>query len=176
MRASHVLLGLATTTLLAAGCVAPRETGQHAVAVLEPRSGSQVSGSVRFRERRAGVLWAEVDLRGLAPGSVHGFHVHDKPDCSAPDAMSAGGHFNPAGSQHGRSDAPAHHAGDLPSLTADGAGRVHATIEIPGLTLGVGPLSIVGHSLVVHRDADDFTSQPAGNSGPRVACGVVTPG
>jgi Cu-Zn family superoxide dismutase len=175
-----LIAGLVVVATLTGGCFVAREEAREArfraSAVLEARSGSQVSGSVTLREGRAGRLWATIDLGGLAPGSVHGFHVHEKPDCSAPDASSAGGHFNPAGSLHGSRDAAVHHAGDMPNLVADASGRVHQTVELPGLTLGAGPLSIVGHSFVVHRDPDDYTSQPAGNAGPRLACGVIVAG
>jgi Cu-Zn family superoxide dismutase len=183
MSTLKLIAALLAVAALAGGCFvarqearAEREARFRASAVLEARSGSQVSGTVVLREDRAGRLWGTLDIGGLAPGSVHGFHVHEKPDCSAPDAMSAGGHFNPAGSTHGNRDAPAHHAGDLPNLVADASGRVHLTLEFTGLTLGAGPLSIVGHSLVVHRDPDDYATQPSGNSGPRLACGVIVPG
>jgi Cu-Zn family superoxide dismutase len=166
---------IAITTLSTAGCVVQGARPLHATATLEPRSGSAVKGLARLTERR-GVVRARVEVEGLAPNSVHGFHLHEKGDCSAPDASSAGGHFNPGNAAHGRADAAVHHAGDLPSLVADAGGRARVMFEIPGVTLTAGPTSIIGRSFVIHRDADDFTSQPAGNSGPRVACGVVNPG
>lgn len=154
------------------GCAGMRGSGPTAIATLEARSGSSVTGTVTFRQARDR-LRAHVELTGLAPGSEHGFHVHDKGDCSAADAASAGPHFNPAGVAHGRAGGDVHHAGDLPSLTADGNGTVRADLELSGVTLGAGPDSIVGRALIVHRDRDDFTSQPAGNAGPRFACGVI---
>jgi Cu-Zn family superoxide dismutase len=167
----------ALTTLVAAvvttGCAAmPAGGGLRAEATMEARSNSVTSGTVVFRERGDAVL-ARVQLRGLAPNSEHGFHVHDKGDCSAPDAMSAGPHFNPGGHPHGRPGSGAHHAGDLQNLKADGSGNVDVEVTLAGLTLAPGPNSIVGRSLVVHRDPDDFATQPAGNSGPRIACGVI---
>ncbi len=156
----------------AAGCGPMRPVGPVAVVALEARSGSAVSGSVEFRQVGA-LVRAHVELSGLAPGSEHGLHVHDKGDCSAPDASSAGPHFNPGNAPHGRAGTGAHHAGDLPSVVADAKGSVRADLELSGLTLEPGPTSIVGHALVVHRDPDDFTTQPAGNAGPRVACGVI---
>jgi superoxide dismutase, Cu-Zn family len=158
----------------ASGCTGVRHPGPSAIAVLEARSGSSVSGTVAFRQSGA-IVRAHVELSGLAPGSEHGFHVHDKGDCSAPDASSAGPHFNPGSVAHGRAGGAVHHAGDLPSLVADAKGNVRAELELSGVTLEPGPTSIVGHAVLVHRDADDFTSQPAGNSGPRVACGVIGP-
>lgn len=162
---------LYTATALLAGCATlPAAPG--AGATLESRSGSSVTGTVTFREQAGGVR-AHVELHGLAPGSEHGFHIHDKGDCSAPDAMSAGGHFNPGGTSHGQAGSGVHHAGDAPSVLADAHGDVKADLTIDGVTLAAGPTSIVGHAVIVHRDRDDYTSQPAGNAGPRVACGVV---
>jgi Cu-Zn family superoxide dismutase len=165
-------VSILAAAVTAAGCAALQPSGPKAFATLEPRSGSQVSGTVAFAER-GGQVVAHVELGGLAPGSVHGFHVHEKGDCSAPDASTTGGHFNPTGSAHGRAGGAVHHLGDMPSLTADGAGRVRVDLELAGVTVAPGPDSIVGRSVVVHRDADDFTTQPAGNSGPKVACGVI---
>ena len=162
----------AAAAALATGCAGMRSSSLAASAAVEPRSGSAVTGTVRFTET-AGRVRAHVELAGLAPNSEHGFHVHDKGDCSAPDAASAGGHFNPGGSAHGRAGLMPRHAGDLPSLRADAAGKVRADFELAELTLAPGPTSIVGRSVVVHRDADDYTTQPSGNSGPRIGCGVI---
>jgi Cu-Zn family superoxide dismutase len=169
MRLSPTLFAAAVAV---AGCTAMGPGPLKAGAVLEARSGSSVTGKVDLVES-GGKLRAHVELAGLAPSSEHGFHVHDKGDCSAPDASSAGGHFNPGGTAHGRAGTPPHHAGDLPSLMADAKGNVRVDLTLEGVTLAAGPNSIVGRALVVHRDKDDFTSQPAGNSGPRVACGVI---
>lgn len=171
MRLSAVTLPIAAAALLA-GCASMSPAPLRAGATLEARSGSAVTGRVDLTES-GGQLRAHVELAGLAPNSEHGFHVHDKGDCSAADATSAGGHYNPAGTAHGRSGIAPHHAGDLPSLTADAHGNVRVDLVLEGVTLAPGPASIVGRSLVVHRDRDDFTTQPAGNSGPRVACGVI---
>jgi Cu-Zn family superoxide dismutase len=171
MRLSAAILSIAAVALVGA-CAAMSPAAPRAVAVVEARSGSSVAGRVEFTEKR-GQVRAHVELAGLAPNSEHGFHVHEKGDCSAPDAASAGGHFNPGGTAHGRAGVAPHHAGDLPSLTADARGNVRADLVLEGVTLAAGPTSIVGRSVVVHRDRDDFTSQPAGNSGPRIACGVI---
>jgi len=173
MRAAITPVILAIPLVLGlGGCTGMRGSGPTAVAVMEARSGSAVSGTVTFRQA-GDVVRAHVVLSGFAPGSEHGFHVHDKGDCSAPDAASAGGHFNPDGSAHGRAGGPVHHAGDLPSLVADAHGEVKADLALSGVTLEAGPHSIVGRALIVHRDADDYTSQPSGNSGPRFACAVI---
>ncbi|GAB6196463.1 hypothetical protein PAGU2595_017730 [Lysobacter xanthus] len=117
------------------------------------------------------------ELGGLAPNSTHGLHVHEVGNCGAADASSAGGHFNPAGAPHGRPDAGAHHAGDLPNITAGANGVARVDAHVMGLTLGgPGATNIVGRALVVHAQADDYASQPAGNSGARIACGVVRAG
>jgi Cu-Zn family superoxide dismutase len=168
---------LAFTTLcgavLISGCAGmPAGGGKQAEATMEPRSNSVTSGTVTLRERGGDVL-ARVKLRGLAPNAEHGFHVHATGACSAPDATSAGPHFDSAGRPHGRPGSGAHHAGDLQNLKADGSGNVDTEVTLSGLTLSPGTNSIVGRSLVVHRDPDDYTTQPAGNSGPRIACGVI---
>lgn len=112
-------------------------------------------------------------MEGLKPNAEHGFHIHDKGDCSSGDGMSAGGHFNPAAKPHGRHGQGEHHAGDLPSLKADGAGRVDVHVELVGVSIGSGPADIVGRGLIVHADPDDFRTQPTGNSGARIACAVI---
>jgi len=119
-----------------------------------------------------------VDARidGLTPG-LHGFHIHEKGDCSAPDGTSAGGHFNPSGMPHGDPAQAGHHAGDLGNLRADAQGNAKLQMSIPTqeITLAANaPHSIIGRSLIVHADPDDFKTQPTGNSGKRVACGVIS--
>ncbi|MEI6457546.1 MAG: superoxide dismutase family protein [Pseudomonadota bacterium] len=156
--------------LSACATLSPAKPG--ATATLESRSGSMVTGTATFTAGREGLV-LHVVLQGLPPGSEHGLHIHDKGDCTAPDAMSAGGHFNPAGAVHGRPGLGAHHLGDLGAVVADSEGKVAAEISLSELTLAAGPQTVVGHSLVVHRDRDDYVSQPAGNAGPRVACGVI---
>jgi superoxide dismutase, Cu-Zn family len=139
---------------------------------LEARSGSAVTGTVRMSEHD-GIVRVAGSVRGLEPNSEHGFHIHEKGDCSAADASSAGGHFNPAGTAHGAYNAAVHHGGDLASLKADARGEANFDFVVTGVTLGEGPTGINGRSLVVHGKADDFTTQPSGNSGPRLACGVI---
>lgn len=145
--------------------------GKMAEAMLKQTQGNTVSGTVTFRQESGGVtLTARVS--GLTPGA-HGFHIHDKGDCSAPDATSAGGHFNPTGMPHGYPDHTNHHAGDMPQLVADTAGNATLTAKLPGLAIGDGAANIVGRGLIVHAAPDDFKTQPTGNSGARVACGVI---
>jgi Cu-Zn family superoxide dismutase len=111
-------------------------------------------------------------VSGLKPNQEHGFHVHEKGDCSSGDGMSAGGHFNPTGKPHGRPGAE-HHAGDLPALKADASGRAVFRFRIPGNILAAGPRDFAGKSVIVHAMPDDYTTQPTGNSGARLACGVI---
>ncbi|HMN81991.1 MAG TPA: superoxide dismutase family protein [Burkholderiaceae bacterium] len=168
-------LMLVAVSLVTAACAASTaDRRPSANARLEPRSGSQVTGELQFVQTGQAVQ-VRGRVSGLKPNAEHGFHVHENGDCSAPDATSAGGHFNPGGTPHGRPDAPpsARHAGDLTSLRADGSGTARVDLEMHGVTVAAGPAGLAGRSVVVHRDPDDYRSQPAGNSGARVACGLI---
>ena len=148
-------------------------TAKQAVAVLASASGSLVSGSVTLAPMGKG-LHLTGEIGGLQANSAHAFHIHEKGDCSAADASSAGPHFNPANTAHGRASTPMHHAGDMDNITAGADGTVPIDIHLSGVTLGGGAANdIADRALVVHAAADDYTSQPAGNSGARVACGVI---
>lgn len=163
-----IALGALAAALLSA-CATP-VGGPSASAELLPRSGSAVSGSVRFSETRGGVR-IEAQVAGLTPGE-HGFHVHEVGDCSAADATSAKGHFNPAGKMHGHYGSTERHGGDMVNLVASADGTASYSAEVSGLSL-TGPTGVVGRSVVIHADPDDYKSQPAGNSGKRIACGVI---
>jgi Cu-Zn family superoxide dismutase len=145
--------------------------GPSAVANLDPTTGNATRGSVTFTQRGDKVR-VVAQVSGLKPGAEHGFHVHEKGDCSSGDGMSAGGHYNPAGKPHG-SLATDHHAGDMPNLKADSYGNASATFEIPGVSVGGASADLVGRGLIVHRDPDDYKTQPTGNAGPRLACAVI---
>jgi superoxide dismutase, Cu-Zn family len=142
-----------------------------AAAEMKPASKSKVSGTVTFSDKD-GKVEVAIDLKGLKPGE-HGFHIHEKGDCSSPDAKSAGDHFNPDQKKHGAPDAPEHHAGDFGNLTADKDGNVKTTMTIDFVTLGEGPNSAVGKAVIVHEKKDDLKTQPTGDAGGRIACGVV---
>ena len=116
------------------------------------------------------------EVRGLRPNAEHGFHVHEKGDCSSGDGMSAGGHFNPTGAPHGQHGAGPHHAGDLPNLRADASGVARFSYESSMITVGSGATDVIGKGLIVHRDPDDYRTQPTGNSGARLACAVIQKG
>ncbi|MDR2015883.1 MAG: superoxide dismutase family protein [Azoarcus sp.] len=141
-----------------------------ASALLAPTQGNTVQGTVLFRQEADGIRTI-AEVSGLTPGS-HGFHIHEKGDCSAPDATSAGGHFNPHGTAHGKAGEGAYHAGDLPSLEADAQGNAKLNAVLTGITL-TGDHSIVSRGLIVHASPDDYTTQPTGNAGARVACAVI---
>lgn len=141
-----------------------------ASAQLSPTQGNTARGMVIFAAAGAGVH-VTAHLEGLTPGD-HGFHLHEKGDCSAPDASSAGDHWNPTHQPHGGPDSAQHHSGDLGNITADASGMAHMDRVVQGLSLD-GAQSVLGRSVVVHGKADDLKSQPSGNSGPRQACGVV---
>lgn len=167
----RILLAALSCLLIMAGCAGMGGKTTSAIANLQPTKGNKVSGTVTFTQKGDKVLVA-ANVSGLTPG-VHGFHVHEKGDCSAADAMSAGGHFNPAGKPHGAPDSAEHHGGDLGNLTADKSGNATLSIEVDGITLDQSANSIIGKGVVVHANPDDLKSQPAGNAGPRVACGVI---
>ena len=176
-----VLAGALAAAGLAAGCAATAShdaspaPGATAVAKMEPTKGSTASGTVTFAQRGDKVV-VSASFRGLQPNTEHGFHVHEKGDCSSGDGMSAAGHFNPGGKGHGIHHGADHHAGDMPNVKSDAGGNASAQFEVAGLAVGHGPADIVGKGVILHRDADDYQSQPAGNAGPRLACGVIRRG
>jgi Cu-Zn family superoxide dismutase len=155
-----------------AGCGSMSLRSATAVASLAPTKGNQVSGTVNFTEKGDKVL-VEARVTGLKPG-LHGFHVHEKGNCTAPDASSAGAHFNPGGSQHGGPAGTPRHGGDLGNLQADASGTAVYSAEVAGISLGTGADSIIGRAVIVHANPDDLITQPAGNAGPRLACGLVS--
>ncbi len=157
--------------LLGSGCATDRPHHKVlATAVLSASSGSVVGGTVKFIRARQGV-WVVANFGGLSPG-LHGFHIHENGDCSAPDAKSAGGHFNPMAGHHAGPDDPNRHLGDLGNLQADASGNASYSRIFADLTID-GEYSIIGKSIVVHAKADDLKTQPAGDSGDRIACGVI---
>lgn len=145
-----------------------------AVAVMEPRSDSQVRGTVTFTEIEGGGVAVKLDLAGV-PEGIHGFHVHEKGDCSAPDGSSAGPHFNPHGMQHGGPMDVERHAGDLGNVVAPASGVVKGEVVMNGISLKQGAAdSALGRGLILHAKRDDLTTQPTGDAGGRIACGVIT--
>ena len=162
--------GMATDAAIDAHVVLATSSTLDAARVnLASASGSLVSGKLS--------LMPMGDIGGLKPNSSHGIHIHEKGDCSAADASSAGGHFNPATQPHGKVDTATHHGGDMNNISADASGVATVNIHAKGVVLGGGAANdAVGRAVIVHADPDDYISQPSGNAGARVACGVITAG
>jgi Cu-Zn family superoxide dismutase len=163
------------TAALGACSDAPQPRVWGAWADLINTSGIKI-GDVQFAERedQAGVV-LRLQAWNLTPG-LHGLHIHDSGRCDTPGFGLAGGHFNPFGKKHGFKNPEGPHAGDLPNLNVPDSGRVDITLTIPSVTLKDGKNSLLqptGTSIVIHAAPDDGVSDPAGNSGPRVACGVI---
>jgi Cu-Zn family superoxide dismutase len=142
-----------------------------AEATLAPKSGSKVTGTVLFNRTQKGVQ-VIASVTGGSAGR-HGIHIHEKGDCSAADASSAGGHFNPTGAPHAGPTAPARHVGDLGNITIKKDGIGYLTLEIPPVNGFTDWNQIIGKAVVVHAKIDDQKSQPAGAAGDRIACGVI---
>jgi len=164
-------LGFVAFGAFLAGCAAMAPPGPSAFADLAPTNGNTANGTVTFTQKGDKVV-VVAQVAGLTPGS-HGFHVHEKGDCGSGDGMSAGGHFNPLGKAHAAPSTPDRHAGDMPMLTSDAAGNATLTAELDVITVGGSATDVLGKGVILHKDPDDFKTQPAGNSGARVACGVI---
>jgi len=172
---------------LAVGCGGPKEEtaapetaapeqAQTAKAELKNASGESV-GTGTFTQTAEGVT-IEVHVNNLTPGE-HGIHIHDVGTCEPPDFNSAGGHFNPGGHQHGSMNPQGKHAGDLGNITVGSDGHGMSSVTSSDITLGEGDNSLFhpgGTSLMIHADVDDNKTDPSGNAGARIACGVITRG
>ena len=146
-----------------------------AVALLAPKSDSNVKGTASF-SAKGGKVTMSLKVEGLTPGE-HAVHIHDKGDCSAPDATSAGGHWNPMQQDHGMFGHDPYHKGDIGNLVAKADGKAEMTFTTDQWVIGGGGnTDILGHAVIVHATADDFKTQPTGNAGGRVACGVIRAG
>ena len=141
-----------------------------AIAVVYPAKDKAVKGVITFTQMENGVK-VVAHFEGLTPGK-HGFHVHEFGDCSAPDATSAGGHFNPMQMTHGAPTDAMRHSGDLGNIVADDKGVADQEWLDPMMQLS-GPQSIIGRAVIVHAKEDDLKTQPTGNAGAREACGVI---
>lgn len=145
-----------------------------ATAEIAPTQGNAVKGTVEFTQK-GDMVEAEAKISGLTPGGIHGFHIHETGDCSAPDASSAGAHFDPTASPHGGPSGEMRHGGDLGNLQADADGNARGKVKVGGVSIDHGPDRILGRAVVVHAAPDDLQSQPAGNSGARIGCGIINP-
>jgi Cu-Zn family superoxide dismutase len=164
-----IIYGVLLGSVALAGCHGGliSSSVERAEAQLKPTAGNTVNGTVYFSQAGEKVrVIAEVS--GLTPGA-HGFHIHERGDCSAPDGTSAGGHYNPHGAQHGHPETGNHHAGDMPQLIADAQGNAKMVTYLAGLDIK----KITGLGVIVHAAPDDFKTQPTGNSGARQACGAI---
>ena len=167
-------LAAITFLSLALACASGNGGGPMATATLAPTTGQTAKGTVTFTDLKGGGTEVVVDLTNVPPG-VHGFHIHEGGSC-ADDAKAAGGHFNPNNMPHAAPDAASHHAGDFGNVTAGDNGEVHTTFVTHSVTVAAGTMSVIGHAVVLHANADDLATQPSGNAGGRIACGVVMAG
>src|SRR5262245_16176530 len=165
-------------TVILAACAMPgqaisKEPTPAAVARVAPTQGNKVTGTLALSPSSKGVHITGT-IEGLKPNAEFGFHVHEKGDCTAPDGSSAGGHFNPTQAQHGNPTGATHHAGDMPNIKSNGDGVAQVDTTAAGTSLHGDPATdVMGKAIIVHEGPDDYATQPSGNSGKRVACGVI---
>lgn len=164
---------IAASMLLLAACdTFPGSNAPTATATVRPASGSQVQGQLTFTQVGPNRVRVTGEVTGHQSG-LKGFHIHEKGDCSAPDAMSAGGHFNPNKSRHGTSPTMGH-AGDMGNITVAESGKASIDTTFEGLSVSRdAPNGIIGRAVVVHMQTDDLKTDPTGNAGGRAACGVI---
>ena len=163
---------LIATAAIAACQSTPPQDAPRATASLHATKGNKTFGEATFEQVGPNKVRVVVSAQNLKPSGEHGFHIHEAGDCSSGDGMSAKGHFNPLGKPHG-TPGPQSHAGDLPMLKAAKDGRAKLDVEMEGISVAPGAASIVGRGLIIHADPDDFKTQPTGNAGARLACGVI---
>jgi len=185
MKKNKPLLALsmigAIATLIATGCQSMMDERKPVIAIAEMKPTAaaaaaklEPAGIVRFTQVGNSKVLVEASISGLKPFAEHGFHIHAVPDCSG-DGSKTGPHFNPDGHPHGDPSRILRHAGAMINIKTDGQGVGATRQTVDTITLAAGSTySIVGLPLIVHRDPDDYVSQPLGNAGPRVSCGVIT--
>jgi len=168
-------MAAALAAMVLAACQSMPDEPPRATAALQPTKDSKAFGEATFEEVD-GKVRVIVYAQGLSPDREHGFHIHEAGDCSSGDGMSTKGHFNPHAKPHGDSKSAERHAGDLPALKAAKDGRARLDVTVDLITVRPGPASVVGRGLIIHADPDDYKTQPAGNAGARIACGVIKAG
>jgi Cu-Zn family superoxide dismutase len=170
-----ILLSSLIVIAILIGCKTTGSSSQKNALKLDfqSKSGSNVTGTAEFSEKNGKVTFT-AKISGLKPG-VHAIHIHEKADCSAADASSAGGHWNPTFKKHGKWGSAEYHKGDIGNFTADESGNGQITLSTDEWCIGCGDANkdILGKGLIVHEGADDFTTQPTGNAGGRVACSAI---
>jgi len=169
------LVLLALTTAMAKDKDKSKEKAKPKVVALQNGQGQSVGNAILSPDAKGGVK-IKLDLHDLTPGE-HAIHVHQTAKCEGPDFKSSGGHFNPDGKHHGLQNPDGPHAGDIPNFTVDAKGKAKGTVMAPNVTMGDDPHSVFtggGTALMVHAKADDNKTDPAGNAGDRVACGLIT--
>ncbi|MEY4432738.1 MAG: hypothetical protein RLZZ44_868 [Bacteroidota bacterium] len=169
-----ILLSIAVSVAVVIGCKTAQSNDVKKLLLnLEPKSNSTVSGTATFTEKN-GTVKFEATISGLKPG-VHAIHIHEKSDCSAADGSSAGGHWNPTFKKHGKWGEGDYHRGDIGNFIADEKGNGTITLTTTEWCIGCGDPTkdVLGKGLIVHQGADDFVTQPTGNSGARVACSAI---
>lgn len=164
------------------GCASFKSKGQqgkrnggpvyYALAVMNPTQGQKAKGQIWIAEG-FGKVKVEVNMTGLDPNSQHGIHIFEFGDCSAPDAVSVGEHYNPEGKPHGGLKGPARHLGDLGNLNTDKKGEAHLSFVVENMSINTNLNPVLGRALVIDKNPDDLTSQPSGGLSPRVSCGVI---
>ena len=166
---------VAAAAALLAACQTVPDEELRATAALQPTKGSKAFGEATFVQAGDKVR-VIVFAQNLKPDGAHGFHIHEVGDCSSGDGMSTKGHFNPHGKPHGDPSSGERHAGDLPALQAAKNGRAKLDVMMDVITLRPGPANVIGRGLIIHADPDDYKTQPTGNAGARIACGVIRAG
>jgi superoxide dismutase, Cu-Zn family len=163
---------IAASILAVSACASLEPAGPSAVATLRPASGTQVHGELKFTQVGANRVRVTGEVAGHTAGAK-GIHIHEKGDCSAPDAKSAGTHFNPAKSHHGSSPV-AGHTGDMGNIVFSDTGKANVDMVVEGLTVSTDAKNgIIGRAVIVHMQSDDLKTDPSGNSGDPAACGVI---
>ena len=170
-----IIVSFAIITALIIGCKTSTKSNDSKTLTitLEPKSNSTVTGTATFTEKNGKVTFI-AKMAGLQPG-VHAIHIHEKSDCTAADGSSAGGHWNPTLKKHGKWGVGEYHKGDIGNFTADEKGNGTITMTTDEWAIGGDDetKNILGKGLIVHQGADDFTTQPTGNAGGRVACAGI---
>jgi len=169
------IITVTAITVLLAACQTMPPEATRATAQLQPTKGNKTIGEATF-EQMGDKVRVVIFVQGLKPGQEHGLHIHEAGDCSSGDGMSTKGHFNPYGKPHAHYGSAERHAGDLPPLKANKRGRANVQIDLDIITVAPGPASIIGRGLIVHAAPDDYKTQPTGNAGARIACGVIQAG